>query len=429
MRPKREKTDLITCPGRGTLKHGFAQVAALLVFMVLALGEFNGASLHAASVPIVTDIRLGQHPDKTRIVVDLSEPVDFSIFTLADPYRIVIDLPEVDWQLPFRSGERSAGQVQNIRYNLFKSGTSRLVLDLRQPQEIISTQILPGLSGSGRRIVFDIKSTTRTAFLETAGWPDLQIDETKSPAWAKNFVRRKPAAHVIVLDPGHGGKDPGAVSARGTREADIVLSLAKELRAQLMSRGRYYKVVLTRDEDVGLALRERLAIARDQEASLLISLHADKIRGQPNVRGASVYTLSKTASDEEAAVLARKENRSDILLDVDMSDNSDEVNDILIDLAMRETMNGSVRFARLLMPELAKNTKVLSNNHRYAGFAVLKAPDVPSVLLEMGYLSNRGDEKNLNSKSWRKKIASSIVDAIDRYFGEVDLRQAKRDTI
>ncbi len=158
--------------GRRAPKHGFAQIAALLALMVLALGEFNSAPLHAASVPIVTDIRVGQHPDKTRIVVDLSDSVNFSIFTLADPYRIVIDLPEVDWQLPFGSGQRSVGQVQNIRYNLFKSGTSRLVLDLSQPQEIDSTQILPGLSGSGKRIVFDIKSTTRAAFLETAGWPE-----------------------------------------------------------------------------------------------------------------------------------------------------------------------------------------------------------------------------------------------------------------
>jgi N-acetylmuramoyl-L-alanine amidase len=219
---------------------------------------------------------------------------------------------------------------------------------------------------------------------------------------------------VIVLDAGHGGKDPGAVGAGGTMEKDITLQMAKELKRLLEAGGRY-KVILTREEDKLLALRQRMDVARGAAADLFISIHADHIE-KTSLRGASVYTLSENASDAEAAKLAARENKEDLITGVDLSSQSAMVTSILIDLAQRETKNLSARFASMLSEELADHTHVLSNSHRFAGFVVLKAPDVPSVLIELGYLSNEQDEAALGSKRHRRVLGSAIRDAIERYF-------------
>jgi N-acetylmuramoyl-L-alanine amidase len=217
-----------------------------------------------------------------------------------------------------------------------------------------------------------------------------------------------------VLDAGHGGKDPGAVGANGTMEKNITLQMAKELKRLLEAGGRY-KVILTREEDKLLALRQRMDVARGAAADLFISIHADHIE-KTSLRGASVYTLSENASDAEAAKLAARENKEDLITGVDLSSQSAMVTSILIDLAQRETKNLSARFASMLSEELADHTHVLSNSHRFAGFVVLKAPDVPSVLIELGYLSNEQDEAALGSKRHRRVLGSAIRDAIERYF-------------
>ena len=377
----------------------------------------------AAARPAVTDARLGSDQNNTRFVIDVTEDIDFRVFTLADPYRVVIDLPEVDWQMPFASGQRGSATVARIRYNLFKAGTSRIVLDLNQPFAVARQFSLKGEGPSGRRLVIDLAPATHDAFMAAAGWPDV-MPEAKPPATGKLQQERPPVRPVVVIDPGHGGKDPGAQGVNGVREADVVLDMAKVLRDVLEESGRY-QVALTRDDNTGIALRQRSRLARIAKADLFISLHADKIAGGKSVRGMSVYTLSQTASDQEAEALAHQENMADVLLDVDMSDNSEDVNNILIDLAMRDTMNRSVRFAGLLLPELAKTTPIIKNAHRSAGFAVLKAPDVPSVLVELGYLSNPQDAKNLTSERWRKDTSKAILRAIDLYFGEGAVQEAR----
>lgn len=222
---------------------------------------------------------------------------------------------------------------------------------------------------------------------------------------------------MIVLDPGHGGIDPGTVGTSGTFEKNITLSIAKELQRQLLDGGRY-RVLLTRNKDVFVRLSRRVEIAREAEAALFVSLHADSIKNR-RVRGAAVYTLSETASDAEAAALAAKENRADVIAGLHIEGESSEVTTILIDLARRETMNLSAGFASLLVPEIRRNGKVLRNDHRVAGFAVLKAPDVPSILVEMGYLSNRQDEKLLLSRAYQRRISTAMVRAVDRYFREI----------
>jgi len=219
---------------------------------------------------------------------------------------------------------------------------------------------------------------------------------------------------TIVLDPGHGGKDPGAIGANGTMEKDVNLQMAKQLKALLEATGRY-KVVLTRTDDRLLPLRQRIDIARAAKADLFISMHADH-NEKTDLRGASVYTLSETASDAEAAAVAARENKDGVITGVDLTTQSPMVTSILIDLAQRETKNLSARFASLLTDQLAERTLVLRDSHRFAGFVVLKALDVPSVLLELGYLSNPDDEAALSSKRHRRVVAKAIRDAIDRYF-------------
>jgi len=227
----------------------------------------------------------------------------------------------------------------------------------------------------------------------------------------KPTIPRKP---LIALDPGHGGRDPGAISVNGIYEKDIVLAMAKELRQVLLGSGRY-RVFMTRDRDVSVHLRERVRRARQAEADLFLSVHADALRN-PNVRGLSVYTLSEKASDAEAGALAERENKADIILGMDFSAESADVTNILIDLAQRETMNRSVRFANTLLSELPQEVRTLNHSRRYAGFAVLKAPDVPSALLEMGYLSNHTEEKLLRQRAYRAKLAHAVLRALDSFF-------------
>ena len=238
---------------------------------------------------------------------------------------------------------------------------------------------------------------------------------TPLPPAARPGARKPERVHVVVLDAGHGGVDPGTIGMGGIFEKNITLPMVFELRRQLEATGRY-KVVLTRNQDIFVPLRERVAIARAAGAELFVSIHADSIRNR-DTRGASVYTLSETASDAEAAALAAKENRADIIAGVNLAHENKEVTSILIDLAQRESMNRSATLASLLVDDLGRQVHLIPvKPHRFAGFAVLKAPDIPSVLIELGYLSNPGDEKLLTEPRERAKVAVAVRHAIDRYF-------------
>jgi len=420
---------------------------------VLVMVALSGGAVASDQSLKVFDVRLGVHPDKTRVVLDVDSPAEITAFRLINPNRIVMTLPEVDWQVPFASGERRLGAVSSVHYGSIIGGEGRLTLELGYPVEIAQTLSLNSKDGQGHRIVIDLKRTSAKTFVAQArqdrgqslfAAADLKtiVQPLPKPAagpaaagdGADSLVTAglKPALtladeadqaadlraekFVIVIDPGHGGRDPGALSESGVEEAAVVLAMAKQLKQDLDKSGRYL-AVLTRTDDTSLKLRERIEFARKQDADLFISIHADSLDNAPNVRGASVYTLDEDASDKEAAALAKKENRADIILGVDLSTHSRTVNDILIKLAMRESKNASVRFSQLLMPQIGRVTPLMRTNLRSAGFAVLKAPDVPSVLLELGYLSNASDEENLQSQTWRKNVSKSITRAIDLFFG------------
>ena len=386
---------------------GGAIVAILLVVFAPVV--------QAASEPSVSGLRIGEHKTKTRVVLDLSDRVKFETFVLSDPYRVVINLPEVEWRLA-RGASKMRGVVSAFRYGLFDRGTSRMVLDVRAPVKVHKAFILPPRVKRGHRLVIDLVRVSRSDVLAAQERSRARkVARKRFPVpVAKPRMKKKASKIMVVIDPGHGGIDPGTIGPNGTWEKHIALAYARELRRKLLATGRY-DVALTRNRDVFLPLRRRIAIARRKGADVFLSLHADSI-ANPVLRGAHVYTLSEDASDEEAAALAAKENKSDLIAGVDLSGQSDDVTNILIDLAQRETMNQSAVLARMLIGELRQTTKVIRKSHRFAGFAVLKAPDVPSVLVELGYLSNPREEKLLRQSKHRTRVSIAIVRGIDRYF-------------
>ena len=368
----------------------------------------------AAPQTIVSDARIGQHGDHTRFVLNLSEKANVEIFTLADPYRIVVDFPEVAWRLD-PATTPATGLVKGYRFGLYRPGRSRMVIDLAGPAMLENKFLLPPEGARRYRLVLDLVPTDRGKYLKTAGWPKTGEEAPPAEEPIEDAPQRPAnAKRIIVIDAGHGGVDPGATGVDGTLEKDLVLSIAKEVRRTLEDTGKY-TVVMTRDSDVFLSLKARVAVGRRNKADLFVSIHADSAPGS-SARGASVYTLSEKASDKEAEALARSENQSDIIAGVDLTNESDIVTSILIDLAQRETKNNAVKFAQALVPELQRVSNVTAMSHRFAGFRVLKAPDVPSVLIEVGYLSNQQDESRMQSGRWRRDMADAITKAVGRYF-------------
>jgi N-acetylmuramoyl-L-alanine amidase len=379
-------------------------------------------SLDAAAQPVVTDIRTGVHTDMTRLVLDISEKVDYQVFVLDKPYRIVVDLPEVGWRLKANQVQYR-GLIKGMRFGLFQAGVSRVVIDTLGPVEVRRAFLLPPQGSSGFRFVIDLAAVGGKEFRRSKN-PNISAinpaAKTQVATLPKGARKANPKP-VIVIDPGHGGVDPGTIGKRGTYEKTVTLGVSREL-LKYLSKSNKYKVVLTRNRDVSLRLGDRVVKARRARGDLFISLHADSI-SRRTVRGASVYTLSEKSSDKEAAALARKENKADIIAGMDFGDQSKDVADILIELAQRETMNLSATFANIAVERLAASVLVLRRSHRYAGFAVLKAPDVPSVLIEMGYLSNAKDERMLSSPKLRRKLVKALARAIDDYFGQRIVQQ------
>ncbi|MBE7637175.1 AMIN domain-containing protein [Sneathiella sp. P13V-1] len=372
----------------------------------------------AWSATKVDAIRIGVHPDKTRFVVELQQKPDHRIFYLQNPDRIVIDMQELDWQ-GVNTARRKVGLISNYRYGLFRKGTSRLVLDLKQPVKITKKVVLPPAAGKPYRFFIDITSTDRNTFAELVTESRKQQAKKLKPVVVATEAGNSRKKWTVVVDAGHGGIDPGAIGQSGVYEKQLTLAVAKKLRA-LLHKNPSYKVIMTRDNDTFLSLRERVSVARRAKGDLFISIHADSI-GRPEFRGSTVYTLSEKASDREADELAQVNNKSDVIAGVDLEEQDDTVQGILIDLAQRETMNFSVRFAKILLPEISRSgMKVGSKSHRFAGFRVLKAPDVPSVLVELGYLSNRTDERIMKSNEGQTKLANSLAKAIDRYFADLE---------
>ncbi len=417
-------------------------IRILTLYICLSTLLMAGFSESANARSKVTGARAGETEEATRFVLDLSENVPFRIYTLADPYRLVLDLLGATWALDDKQLTINRGLAETLRFGQFQSDTARIVVDLEGPATVKQVFVLPPGAKYRYRLVVDLKPVThqdfrpstvtsleeptRAAAQPTTARPVVEhknfatvapgADKVLLPAPARpnQVVHTSGAQRLIVIDPGHGGADPGAVVGNKTYEKHFTLAAAKALETMLLERG--YDVLLSRRADKYMSLVERVDFAQSRRADLFISLHADKHKNN-KVRGAAVYTLSEKSSDAETEALAARENEVDALFDVSNSEYyEDDVRKILISLVQRTTMTCSARFAAELIPELKKSTKLLGRTHRFAGFRVLKAPDVPSVLLEMGYMSNGQDREMLMSEERRYALMQRVAQAIDDYF-------------
>jgi N-acetylmuramoyl-L-alanine amidase len=381
----------------------------------------------SAAYPVAFDARLAGDARQTRFVLDIDKAVVFRAFALADPYRLVVDIPQVNFRLPAGTGVAGRGLVKAFRYGLVMPGGSRIVFDLTGPAKVTSSTMLEAANGQPPRLVLELEETDAASFkqaIAAQSAPALKssISETNAMALPQAPVIPKPATPpdprpVVVIDPGHGGIDNGT-RAGEEAEKNLVLAFGLALRDRLEKSGKY-RVVMTRTDDTFIALDDRVRIGRSQAAALFVSIHADYLpHGEGDVQGATIYTVSDKASDAEAARLAESENRADAIGGVNLTQEPTEVADILIDLAQRETRTFANRFAHLLMSEMKRATRLHKHPLKSAGFRVLKAPDVPSVLVELGYVSNKADLDHLTSDSWRSKTVGSMAQAIDVFLAK-----------
>jgi N-acetylmuramoyl-L-alanine amidase len=379
----------------------------------------------AADFPVASDARLAGDDKQTRFVLDLDKALQFRAFTLADPYRVVVDIPQVKFQLAPGAGMAGRGLIKAFRYGLVMPGGSRIVFDLTGPARIANSYVLDAANGQPSRLVIELEEVDRTTFVQSLGAesrPELKPAIADAADIATAAAAPKSAAPVdlrpvIVIDPGHGGIDNGTQSG-GESEKNLVLGFGLALRDRIEQSGKY-RVVMTRSDDTFIPLDDRVRIGRNQSAALFVSIHADALpRREGDAQGATIYTLSNKASDAEAERLAETENKADAIGGVNLTEEPTEVADILIDLAQRETRTFSNRFARLLAGEMKNTARMYKHPLKSAGFRVLKAPDVPSVLVELGYVSNKSDLQHLISESWRSKTVGSMAQAIDAFFAK-----------
>lgn len=390
----------------------FSRAACLLLLFAACLA-FPPGSLAVETPLRATNYKMAGDATKMRIVVNFDREPDIKWFLLRGPNRLVIDLPSTRFAVNAKD-VKARGLVRNVRYGDLGEGVSRLILTGKGPFAIDRLDVLKNEDGNGYRIAIDMSAASAREFDEALANQALTTGSTVS-ADKGGRVGTGPISNpghrfTVVIDPGHGGIDGGAEGLNGTIEKNVTLAFATELRDKLAAVGKY-DVFMTRESDQFLRLDDRVRIARQHEADLLISIHADTI-GFKGIRGATVYTVSDKASDPEAQALADRENLSDQFAGMEIKDDNKEVTDILIDLIRRETHGFSMSFAHTLVGQLSSSVGLINNPQRSAGFKVLKAPDVPSVLVELGYLSNAKDEAQLLSADWRGKAAQSITNAV-----------------
>lgn len=383
---------------------------AAFILSSLALAVANSPARPPGDLPVATDARLEVQGENVRLTMALSRPVSANATVMAGPDRVIVELPSVNFQVDAKQGRKSAGFVSGFRYGLFMADRARIILDLAQPAAVASVTVKPVRGGFGELVV-ELKRVSREEFAalarETAA-------KTQLPSIPVERKAEGDSRRIVVIDPGHGGIDPGTQVAAIAEKA-VVLAFGLKLKEQLEAQGRY-RVIMTRSDDTFISLNDRVRIARGVEANLFISIHADSLAQAQDVRGATIYTGSERASDAEAARLAAKENQADAVAGLDSSEDVQDVAGILMDLAKRETRSFSTIFARNLVERLGGSVKMHKVPLRSAGFRVLTAPDVPSVLIELGYMSSPKDAELLNSEGWRTQASAAVQQAVDQYF-------------
>jgi N-acetylmuramoyl-L-alanine amidase len=372
------------------------------------------AAIAVSAPPVAMDLQVSGDMSATRLSFTLSASVASSVTVLVKPDRLVLDLPEVNFQLPADAARRAKGLAKSVRYGLIGPGRSRIVIELAQPALPGRVGTSPILNGAATSLDIELRKADRDSFAKAAQAERREASVPVPVAAAQPAPAARAAADkrpLVVLDPGHGGIDVGALGLHDTIEKDVVLAFARALKAKLEEQG-LVRVLMTRSDDTFVSLGDRVKVAQAEQASLFISIHADTVKANSEVRGLTIYTNSERASDAEAARLAESENRSDQVAGLDASDDGEEVNGILGDLMRRETRTYSHLFARTLVGQITAASKLNKNPQRSARFMVLRAPDVPSVLVELGYLSSKSDVELLNAQAWREKAADSVAAAV-----------------
>ena len=408
------------------LAAGMAVLAAGWLTLLPPAGRYFGFRAHAATVqpeqgkhPAANAARIEQSGDRAKLIFELSAPLDATAFVLADPDRVIVDLPQTDFALDPETGKaaypphRKAGLIAAFRFGQLAPGKSRIVIELGAPARVVLAACDKLDSDGHVRLVVELAKTDRRSFEAAVQTARIQLAALAQPKTAQK-PEPELAKPVIMIDPGHGGIDHGAM-VKGLIEKELVFDFAKAVAAKLDADG-HFKVVMTRDDDSFVPLSERVRMARDGNAALFVSIHADTLSSAADVSGATVYTLSDRASDAEAARVAEKENQSDAAAGLDKTEDASDVSGILFDLTRRETRAYSQFFAHTLVNYWRVAGRLNKNPRRSAGFLVLKAPDVPSVLLELGYLSNEKDGLALASAQWRDKASSQVAEAIEAFF-------------
>jgi N-acetylmuramoyl-L-alanine amidase len=391
-------------------------IKQLFLFIFLVVTGFSAAAPAGAEPLRLTRLQLGLNAGLTRLVVEAGAPPQAGLAASADGLGLQLTLPNTRWAAP-APDVTAGGLVAALGLpTAAPDGSLNIAIELIEPAVVERAFHLGPQGGRGHRLVIDLRPADPNAFAAAFASPvhlplETAVDIAPPPVVAAGERRR-----LIVLDPGHGGQDPGAISASGRYEKEITLNVARAVAQKLRATGRY-RVLLTRETDKFIRLNERVSLARQREADLFLSIHADSLSGDRATRGASVYTRAEAASDTEAESLALRENRADQLADGMPVADVDDVVSILLDLASRDTARLSSRFAGLLTASLGETTPLRRNALRAANFRVLSAPDVPSALLELGYLSNPADEALLFSEAGRDRLAAAVVGAIDRFFG------------
>lgn len=381
----------------------------------------------ATAFPVASDVRIAGDDKQTRFILDLDRKIDVRASVLGDPYRVVLDIPQVTFNLPPGTGTAGRGLIRAFRYGLVMPGGSRVVFDLTGPAKVEKTFVIDAANGQPPRLVVELAAVEKSAFKATPAddsKPQLRpavLADAGTPAVvgdAPRGAKTSDGRPVVVIDAGHGGVDNGTVAESGENEKDLVLDFAKALRERIEKNGKY-RVVMTRDDDTFVALGDRVKIARSQAAALFVSIHADALpKAEGDAQGATIYTLSDRGSDSEAEKLAEAENKADAIAGINLTEEPPDVADILIDLTQRETRTFSNRFARTLADQMKSVARMHKHPLKSAGFKVLKAHDVPSVLVELGYVSNKDDLQHLVSESWRSKTVGSVAQAVDMFLGK-----------
>ncbi|HEY0722061.1 MAG TPA: N-acetylmuramoyl-L-alanine amidase [Gammaproteobacteria bacterium] len=384
------------------------RVLAILVAIALS------GIAHAQN--LVQGVRMWPAPDNTRLVFDVKGPPEHALFTLSDPDRIVIDIKNAQLSKPIQGFDYGKGLVSNIRTAMQANGDLRVVLDLKKGVRPKSFALPPNAE-YGHRLVVDLADGgAQTAPL--AGHAEASQGESPQPPAAVRHLadnNENGRDIVIAIDAGHGGDDPGAIGANGTREKNVVLAIALKL-AEMVRHESGMRPVLTRDGDYYIGLRRRVDIAREQKADLFISIHADAFKNR-NARGSSVFTLSpRGASSEYARLLAEKENDSDLIGGVSLDDKDDVLASVLLDLSQTATMEASSDVGGQVLSQLRQVNLLHKPRVEQAGFRVLKAPDLPSILVETAFISNRDEERKLRNPADQQRFATAIMQGVRGYF-------------